>query len=198
MNCFKQAAAILRGTSSDDTGSLTIFSLFLFLIIVATGGLAVDVMYHEVQRQKMQNTLDSAVLAAASATQSAASREEVVREYIQKAGLDAGDVKIDSTGFGGVSTATATGRTRTTTAFATLLGVDFFDSQSVTLAQERVTSVEISLVVDLTSSMKSSGRLDALINSVDDFVNVVFQIECDDSGCTEPDPDVNTDRKSVV
>ena len=49
----------------DEDGGLIIFSLYLFVMMLMIGGLAVDFMRYEITRTRLQNTLDRAVLAAA-------------------------------------------------------------------------------------------------------------------------------------
>ena len=76
----------LRRFRNDDGGSILVFSLFLFAMMLMIGGLAVDVMRAEYQRTKIQYTLDRAVLAATSLQQTIPPRE-VIRDYFEKAGL---------------------------------------------------------------------------------------------------------------
>ncbi len=58
-----------KNFASDQNGSLTAFTLVLFLLMVMMGGLAVDLMRYEQTRTTLQNTLDRATLASASLTQ---------------------------------------------------------------------------------------------------------------------------------
>ena len=62
MRTFKNSTKVAFG--ADESGSLTIFSLFLFLLILMIAGMSVDLIRHEHGRVAMQNTLDTAVLAA--------------------------------------------------------------------------------------------------------------------------------------
>ena len=78
--------AKFRRFSNEDDGSIIIFSLFLFAMMLMIGGLAVDVMRAEYQRTKIQYTLDRAVLAATSLQQTVPPKE-VVKDYFEKAGL---------------------------------------------------------------------------------------------------------------
>ena len=55
-----------RRFKSDEDGSILIFSIFLFVITILVGGIAVDVMHYESRRIAVQNTLDSAILGASS------------------------------------------------------------------------------------------------------------------------------------
>ncbi|MCC5973288.1 MAG: Tad domain-containing protein [Rubellimicrobium sp.] len=76
-------AAGRSGFARDEAGSMTVFSMFVFLIILIVGGLAVDVMRYEHRRVHLQNTADRAVLAAGSLRQPN-DPEEVVREYFRR------------------------------------------------------------------------------------------------------------------
>jgi len=78
--------ARFRHFRNEEDGSIIIFSLFLFAMMLMIGGLAVDVMRAEYQRTKIQYTLDRAVLAATSLQQTVPPKE-VVKDYFEKAGL---------------------------------------------------------------------------------------------------------------
>ena len=49
-----------------EDGSLTIFTLFMFILIVMITGMAVDLMRYESERVSIQNTIDTAVVATSS------------------------------------------------------------------------------------------------------------------------------------
>lgn len=180
----------IRSFAQETKGSLTIFAIFIFVLILMMSGMAVDMMQHETRRVKLQNTLDSAVLAAASENQTQ-DPELVINEYLAKAGIDPSTVSITSSRVDGETRATVAASVSTNTMFMNLMGIDELNSVSGSDAIERVTKIEISLVLDFTSSMKSGGRLPALISAVDDFVDVVYQIDCSTGTCTEPDPDTD-------
>jgi hypothetical protein len=59
----------MRTFAAGESGSLTIFSLFVVLCMLMVGGLAVDFMRQESARAKLQSTLDRAILAAADMDQ---------------------------------------------------------------------------------------------------------------------------------
>ena len=143
--------------ASDARGSLTIFSIFLFVLILMICGMAVDLMQHESRRVKLQTTLDAAVLAAASENQTR-DPELVIKEYLDKAGLDGDAVTITSSRIDGETRARVSANLETNTMFMNMMGIDTLNSPSVSDAIERVTKIEISLVLDFTSSMKSGGR----------------------------------------
>ncbi|MEZ5768721.1 MAG: Tad domain-containing protein [Paracoccaceae bacterium] len=74
------------GFLRSEDGSLIVFGLFVFLMMAAVAGMAVDFMRFETQRTRLQSTLDRAILAASSLDQ-ALDPEEVVLDYFNKAGL---------------------------------------------------------------------------------------------------------------
>jgi len=53
----------------DESGAIIVLWLFLFLSMIVIVGMAVDAMRTETKRVKLQQTLDSAVLAAADLDQ---------------------------------------------------------------------------------------------------------------------------------
>ena len=87
-----------REFAHGEDGSLTIFSLFMFILILMVTGLAVDMARHENERVRLQNTLDTAVLAAGSLESGAdteAEMEAMVLDYLAKAGIDPSMVTVD-------------------------------------------------------------------------------------------------------
>lgn len=81
---------------SREDGSMSIFSLFLFIMIVGIMGIAVDYSRAERNRVILQHTLDRAVLAAADLDQERPA-EDVVLDYFEAAGIkDAlGNIDVD-------------------------------------------------------------------------------------------------------
>ena len=76
----------VRRFRRDEDGSMIIFTLFLILMMLIVGGMAVDLMRFETNRSRLQATSDRATLAAADLDQTL-SPEAVVRDYFEKAGL---------------------------------------------------------------------------------------------------------------
>jgi Flp pilus assembly protein TadG len=68
------------------SGSTTVFSVVMTLLILIVAGAAVDIMRFEATRALLQTTMDRAVLAAADLDQDQGS-ETVVQDYLAKAGL---------------------------------------------------------------------------------------------------------------
>ena len=53
----------------DESGAMLVASLFFLLMILMVGGISVDLMRYEMERTRLQNTIDRAVLAAADLDQ---------------------------------------------------------------------------------------------------------------------------------
>jgi Flp pilus assembly protein TadG len=73
------------GFRKDEGGSLIIFSLYIFVIMIMVGGTAVELMRFEAERKHLQNTIDSAVLTASDLKQREDS-EAVVRSFFKSRG----------------------------------------------------------------------------------------------------------------
>ncbi len=186
-----------RSFYKDENGSLIIFGLFVFLMMLMIGGLAVDLMRYETQRARLQSTLDRAVLAAASLDQPLGPVEVVV-DYFAKAGLDAyldpDDITVEDTLTARKVTALASMQVDST--FLKLLNIDYLEAPAAGAAEESASRTEISLVVDVSGSMSwssSSGnsKIYELRQAATEFVNI---IQCnpedpdDTANCTvEPD-----------
>lgn len=162
-------ARLLR-FADNEGGSLSIFAIFMFLAILILGGVGVDFMYNEIRRVKLQNTLDRAILAAADLEQTQPA-ETVVRDYFGKAGLSANlrRVSVDE----GMThrTVSAAADQRTNSLFLRLLGYDEMIAGAGGTAEERVNKVEISLVLDVSGSMRDNRKLETMQGAARDFVD---------------------------
>jgi Flp pilus assembly protein TadG len=160
---------LLRFRDTED-GVLTIFALFSFLLILMVAGIGIDLMRFERDRTQLQSTLDRAVLAAADLDQTL-DAENVVRDYFDKAGLieNLESVSVEeSLGYGKVS---ATAATIFPTQFMHMSGVDTLTAPAVSVAEESIGKVEISLVLDVSGSMNSNNRLTNLKDAAKTFVD---------------------------
>jgi hypothetical protein len=163
---------------------MIIFSLFMFVLILAMGGMAVDLMRYETTRAKLVGTNDRAVLAAADLDQTL-TPAEVVRDYYLKAGMLSyldGDPVVDE----GINyrVVTASGRAEIPTFFFGLPNFLLPDRgparqtlvvSSTSTAEERVSDVEVSLVLDVSGSMNSNNRITNLRPAARDFVTTVLE-----------------------
>ncbi len=172
---------IKRFTQEED-GSGVIFALFVLVIILLFTGMAVDLMRVETTRTQMQNTVDRAVLAAADLDQPLEPREVVI-DYFEKAGLD-GQLVGEPTVEQGLNyrIVSAEAEAVVPMMFSGLAAVTNPNSEyhenmivpALSTAQERVSKVEISLVLDVSGSMGSSNRIQNLRTAATEFVDTVL------------------------
>jgi hypothetical protein len=158
-----------------EDGSLLIYGMFCFVGMLMLAGVALDVMRFEERRTVLQATLDRAVLAAADMDQTLDCKA-VVKDYFVKAGEAAPDddeITCDKNDFG--SLVSVTNQVDMPTWFMNIFGVDTMIAPAAGTAEERVGSVEISLVLDVSGSMNSNNRLINLKPAAKDFVDQMFE-----------------------
>ena len=168
----------LRSFARQESGSLTIFSLSLFMAMIMIGGLAVDVMRDETVRTNLQNTLDRSTLAAASLTQEL-DATSVVNDYFTKAGLIQYLKSVQVSEGLNYREVAADATAGTDPIFLHLLGVDAMDAAGHSKAEQRVTNVEIMLILDVSGSMASNSKLTNLKSAANEFVNTVLSSDAE-------------------
>ena len=134
-----------------------VFSLFLLIGMILIGGIAIDVARYERVRTELQHTIDNAVLAAASLSQTMTPKEVV-------------DSWFDAAGFGHLEPVVAAEDEKTgpmlvgrtvdgsvkadlSTYFLRIWGYEELPVTVASVATERVDDIEISLVLDVSGSM---------------------------------------------
>ncbi len=178
---FKRRGAAARrlcGFSREEDGAITILTIFFLLMLLMICGIAVDLMRNEIERVRVQQTLDRAILAAADLQQTLPP-EAVVRDYFEKAGIEEylGDVTVSpgadlpSSFF---RTVEASARARTPSPYMSMTGVSDLPLFVSGRAEEVIGHVEISLVLDISGSMNSNSRLANLKVAAQDFVDQVI------------------------
>jgi len=189
--CCKNSARDSRGGRSvlarfrrDEDGGIIIFSLFIFVLMLWFTGMSSDLMRFETTRTKVQGTLDRAVLAAADLDQELPPAD-VVRDYFEKAGmldfLDGEPIVDEGINYRVVS---ANAQVTIPMLFADLPRVfmqpfapGIYSSLTVSggsTAEERVSDVEVSLVLDVSSSMQQNDRFTNLVPAAHDFIDTVL------------------------
>ena len=138
----------------EEDGALIILSLQLFLFMMVCTGIAIDFVRVEEKRNVIQNTLDRAVLAAASLSQNV-DPGTVVKDYLAKAGLEGLDVDItvEQGTFKEWRRVTVKTTDRMPTIFGPLFGIEDLAAAGNSQATESIGNVEISLVLDVSGSM---------------------------------------------
>ncbi|NJM82795.1 MAG: pilus assembly protein [Tabrizicola sp.] len=166
-----------------EDGALAFFIILIFFLMMVFGGIAVDVMRFETRRVAMQQTMDRAVLAAASLNQSV-DGQAVVDDYFAKADLGSGLGMVEF----GTPTVTKSDPTdssyrrvsinSTVRSYNFFMGmgfmpVEYLQSPVVSTAEQGVDKVEVILVLDVSGSMTNNGKLDALKVAAKNFVDTV-------------------------
>ncbi|QFT59253.1 von Willebrand factor type A domain protein [Sulfitobacter sp. THAF37] len=171
--------ALSRHLSKSDDGSITMFACFMVLIMLMIGGIGVDMMRHEMERTRLQAISDRAVLAAADLDQPL-DPEAVVRDYFAKANM-AEYVSAVSVSDGlNYRTVTVDATNTIKTQFMDSMGVENLNVPARAKAEEKIQKVEISLVVDISGSMKDNGKMQNLKNAAGVFVDTVLKPENED------------------
>ncbi len=147
-------AEILRKFGRDEDAGVLVLTLMLFIIMLVLGGMAVDFMRFESRRAALQSVADRAVLAAANLNQDAAP-EIVLDEYFEKAGFDGsivGTPEIDTRG--GTRSVGVNAQLDLNTFYLRFIGIDQLAAPASSTAIEGSGDVEISLVLDISGSMR--------------------------------------------
>lgn len=160
----------------DDEGSMILFSLYLFMAILLIGGISVDIMRNEYSRLGLQNTVDTAILAAADLDQKL-DPTAVVNDYFDKAGLGNELKSVSVVENLNSRTVTAESSMDLSTLFMGALGVDSLAATANGTAREEISDIEISMVLDVSGSMGSANRLRDLKTAAKKFVNTVLSEE---------------------
>jgi Flp pilus assembly protein TadG len=169
----RRVIAHLRRFRNEEDGVMVAFSMLMLLTMLVVGGIGVDIMRYEMDRVRLQNTLDRAVLAAADLDQELNART-VVRDYFTKADLVQYLTNIDVQEGLGSKRVEATAEADINTFFLKLMGIDTLTARANGAAQESIDGLEISLVLDVSGSMSSNSRLTRLKPAARDFVSAIL------------------------
>ena len=173
----------IRSLPRDEAGSITIFSLIIFVLILMCAGMAVDMMRYERERTGLQNAMDSGVIAASSLNQGA-DPTALVKDYVEKAGYNPDLVTVTpvvSEAGGNVigRSVSAVADFQMNTMFMKMMGIEALPGRAAGAALEGSQVLEIVLVLDISGSMgwAASGggtKMDALKIAAKDFVTTVL------------------------
>jgi Flp pilus assembly protein TadG len=145
-----------RKFAKDEDGGILMFVVILFLMMVVVSGGAVDFMRQEVERARLQDSLDRGVLAAASFTQSM-DEEETVRAYLDSARVPASaTLAVLPSEDGNTRKVSAQAEYDLRTFFLKIIGIRDLTVAAQASASQSQGNLEISLVLDITPSMKGT------------------------------------------
>lgn len=169
---------------AEEEGGITIFVIFMFVLMIIFGGIAVDVMRYEWRRVTLQETMDRAMLAAASLViPPSQSPQSVAQNWFDVAGLgDELTVDFSAPVLQGEATSssrevTGTARVRSYNHFMHMVDIPWFEGPVSSAAQQGVSKIEVILALDVTGSMaQSSGsttKIEALRQAASNFVTIL-------------------------
>jgi Flp pilus assembly protein TadG len=157
----------------DEGGAMIAFGIILMVLMLLIGGMAIDLMRTENTRVRLQNTLDRAILAAADLDQTLPP-QSVVEDYFDKAGLaEYLDSVTVNQGFN-FREVSATVNADVPTMFLKMMDIDSLPAPAAGTAEEVISDIEITLVLDVSNSMNSNNRLQNLKIAARNFVDAVL------------------------
>lgn len=168
----KSIRPILSRWARDESGSLVLLGLILTLLMAMMGGLAVDLMRYEERRASVQSTIDRSVLAAASLTQKRGSKL-VVEDYFAKAGISQYLTGVTVDNGMNYRDVRATAQTNVKPFFMNMIGIDNLTASVTARAEQRISNVEVSMVLDVSGSMDGS-RINNLRPAAREFITTVL------------------------
>ncbi len=181
---LKPVLAVATRFAKSRAGNVAVtFALSLAPLTAGVGG-AVDYTRAVTLGSEIQNALDSGVLAAASLTQTR-EPEAVVRSYVEAALSDhqeliAGlSVTVTAETNVNAREVQAEARVVMPTVLLGLAGINTFTITRTSEAIEEVRNIEISLVLDISSSM-GGNRIDSLRDAAIEFVETVLDGDTED------------------
>ena len=168
----------VRPFATSEEGTMTYLALYFVLIMALVGGIGVDLMRNEMERTALQHTVDRAVLAAADLDQNL-DPTAVVNDYFEKAGMTEFLSSVTVNEGLNFRTVTAEAETSSDTQFMKFVGVDTLPVPAIGSAEERISNVEISLIIDISGSMGWNSKMSRLKTAAKEFVDTVIKDESD-------------------
>jgi hypothetical protein len=157
---LNRTGKLLRAFARDEDGGIIILTLLLLITMLVVGGMAVDFMRFESERAELQSVSDRAVLAAADLNQTL-DEKAVVRDFFKAAGFEDRIVGEPFKEFTGNSrTVLVESAVDLNTFYLRLIGIDELNVPARSAAIEGIGKVEISLVLDISGSMRFGGSGD--------------------------------------
>lgn len=173
----RPSARVLRRFGRAEEGSLTVFALCLFFLMVIMAGVAIDVTRYEMTRTALQNTLDRCTLMAAALDQELVP-DEVVRDCIAKAGMASMLEDVHVVAGMNLREVTTRGRADTNPFFLHMIGIEEMDAVARSSAEQSITNIELSLVLDVSGSM-AGAKISNLKTAASAFVDTVLAADSD-------------------
>ncbi|MCV2877113.1 pilus assembly protein TadG-related protein [Rhodobacteraceae bacterium XHP0102] len=156
---------------SDERGTVTIFAALITMVMMTLGGLALDVIRFEAARSQLQSTMDRAIFAAANSATSSAEVWTVVNQYLETQDLDNFTLTPDYRNENGLLVVGGRVEQALGTYFLRYFGFPSLTVRAQARVEQNIRSIEISLVIDRSGSMRDSGKLDRVKAATTAFVS---------------------------
>ena len=170
---------LLNKFLKNDLGVAAIIFAFSIPMIIGSAGVGVDIAKAYYTKNKLEKTLDSAALAAASTTKTGSDLETFVTNYVKNNFAENDYSKIDLSKLTvkhdpDTKTITIDGEAESINTF-----MGYFSNPSVTVAaqsvsRKKLTGVEVALVLDNSESMKFDNKITDLKSAANDFVDTLY------------------------
>ncbi len=172
---FSDGHPRVRSFVRGEGGNMMVVGLIFFVLILMVAGISIDLIRHEQKRVQIQSLSDRAVLAAASLTQPQ-DVEDVVRDYFEREGLAQYLVSVNASPASlNAREVQVVTRAVVPAMFTRLVGLSQLESAVVSRAEERVSDVEVVMVLDLSNSMNQFERIDNLRIAGEEFVDTIYE-----------------------
>lgn len=177
------AATSLYRYARETDGNMSFLALAGAFIMMVYGGIGIDMINSEVERARLQGTLDRAVLAAADLEQQL-DATTLVEDYLTKMNLEDALATVTISVDEGLNyrTVSAEAQRIFPTNFLQILGITDLQATGSAEAEERISNIEISLILDISGSMGSNSKIENLRTAAIEFVETV--IDTNDTGLT--------------
>ena len=147
--------ARLQCFGREEGGAIIVMTIMFLGLMMIMGGMAVDFMRFESRRTMLQSVADRSVLAAADLDQDKVAKEVVI-DYFEKAGFG-GTIEgepdiIDTADYNSVG---VKARYEMNSIYLKMLGIEKLSAPAAATAVEGVANIEISMVVDISGSMRN-------------------------------------------
>jgi Flp pilus assembly protein TadG len=164
---------------SDQRGNVAMIFAITFLPLIIIAGGATDIARHESYRAQLQDGVDRSVLAAASIKQQMPV-EQTVRDYLKTIDfMDEVTLAIKNTAGINSKSVSVTATYTMPTSFLQLVGIPTMDVVATATAVERRANIEISLMLDISGSMRwdNPTRLSLMKPAAQNFIDKVLTAE---------------------
>lgn len=168
---------ILRLRESDSGATALMFALLAVPMILAVGG-GVDFYDAQAEKAKLQQVLDSAVLAGSKIEAEGGDGVAMVATYVkqnyevpfERAVVEA--AKVDKT----TSVLSATASTKVPANFLTIIGLSELEVAVSSAATYGIQKTEVAIALDVTGSMNSGTKLADAKAAAKDLVGILFTV----------------------